>query len=71
MLISVLSESTKGAAVELAPYFIDSFGNSTRIDYGSGKICYAVKVSKQVASTGVFVGQLNIDYQNWFLLTFI
>ena len=26
----------KDASVELAPYLLDSFGNSTRIDYGTG-----------------------------------
>ena len=33
---SVLPDILKEAAVEVAPYFLDSFGNPTRIDYGTG-----------------------------------
>lgn len=32
----MLPETWKGAAVELAPYLVESFGNATRIDYGTG-----------------------------------
>jgi len=32
----VLPEPLHAAVVELAPYLIDSFGNATRIDYGTG-----------------------------------
>ncbi len=33
----VLPAHLDTAAVELAPYFADSFGNATRIDYGTGR----------------------------------
>jgi serine/threonine-protein phosphatase 2A activator len=33
---NVLPDDKKDAAVELVPYVLDSFGNSTRIDYGTG-----------------------------------
>ncbi|KAK0404819.1 hypothetical protein QR680_017649 [Steinernema hermaphroditum] len=33
---NILPEDKKEASVELIPYLLDSFGNSTRIDYGSG-----------------------------------
>eukprot|EP00741_Cyanophora_paradoxa_P007190 tig00001085_g6957.t1 len=33
---SILPESLRGAAAELAPYWADSFGNMVRIDYGTG-----------------------------------
>uniref|UniRef100_A0A914HBC5 Serine/threonine-protein phosphatase 2A activator n=1 Tax=Globodera rostochiensis TaxID=31243 RepID=A0A914HBC5_GLORO len=36
LLSDLLSEKLKPAVVELWPYLMDSFGNSTRIDYGSG-----------------------------------
>lgn len=36
LLDSLLPEQLKPAQVELAPYIRDSFGNATRIDYGSG-----------------------------------
>lgn len=36
MLGNLLDENTQSAAVELRPYLVDSFGNATRIDYGSG-----------------------------------
>lgn len=32
----ILPEELRGAAVELGPYLMDSFGNSTRLDYGTG-----------------------------------
>ncbi|GMH40343.1 hypothetical protein BSKO_08247 [Bryopsis sp. KO-2023] len=33
---SILPENLKTATIELFPYFLDSFGNKTRIDYGTG-----------------------------------
>ncbi|CCD73872.1 Serine/threonine-protein phosphatase 2A activator [Caenorhabditis elegans] len=36
LLASVLPENVHDALVELVPYFTESFGNATRIDYGSG-----------------------------------
>ena len=36
LICSVLPSDLHTAAVELAPYLIDSIGNSTRIDYGTG-----------------------------------
>ena len=36
LMASVLGETEPGALVEVALYFRESFGNQTRIDYGSG-----------------------------------
>lgn len=36
LIRSVLPPDLQAAAVELAPYLVDSIGNSTRIDYGTG-----------------------------------
>src|SRR5688500_2792454 len=36
LLQSALEEKHHPALEEITPYLIDSFGNSTRIDYGSG-----------------------------------
>jgi len=36
LIRSVLPQNLQAAAVELAPYLVDSIGNSTRIDYGTG-----------------------------------
>jgi len=36
MIVEILPESQKGASVECAAYLRDSFGNATRIDYGTG-----------------------------------
>uniref|UniRef100_A0A914Z0Y9 Serine/threonine-protein phosphatase 2A activator n=1 Tax=Panagrolaimus superbus TaxID=310955 RepID=A0A914Z0Y9_9BILA len=36
LITKLLPEDKKEAKVELLPYLLDSFGNSTRIDYGSG-----------------------------------
>lgn len=35
-MMSILPEATQGAAKELSSYLIESVGNSTRIDYGTG-----------------------------------
>jgi serine/threonine-protein phosphatase 2A activator len=39
LMHGVLSAELRGASVETAPYFLDSFGNQTRIDYGTGHEC--------------------------------
>ena len=39
MIQTVLPEGKGAAAVELDGYFLDAFGNPTRIDYGSGACC--------------------------------
>lgn len=36
LVAKLLDDKTKGAVVELKPYLVDSFGNATRVDYGSG-----------------------------------
>ncbi|KAF8066303.1 hypothetical protein HT031_002626 [Scenedesmus sp. PABB004] len=36
MMATLLPPELSGAAVELLPYWLESFGNSTRIDYGTG-----------------------------------
>eukprot|EP01102_Stenamoeba_stenopodia_P011847 TRINITY_DN3666_c0_g1_i1.p1 TRINITY_DN3666_c0_g1~~TRINITY_DN3666_c0_g1_i1.p1 ORF type:complete len:318 (-),score=64.83 TRINITY_DN3666_c0_g1_i1:27-980(-) len=36
LMREILPEDKQNAAIELAPYFWDSMGNSTRIDYGTG-----------------------------------
>ena len=36
LIRSVLPSDLHAASVELAPYLVDSIGNSTRIDYGTG-----------------------------------
>lgn len=36
LLARVLPPALAPAIVELSPYFVDSFGNATRIDYGTG-----------------------------------
>ncbi|CAN4113831.1 unnamed protein product [Withania somnifera] len=35
-LLQFLPKEMEGASVEMVPYFTDSFGNSSRIDYGTG-----------------------------------
>ncbi|KAI6190928.1 Serine/threonine-protein phosphatase 2A activator [Aphelenchoides bicaudatus] len=36
LIPELLNSKSKEAAVELKPYLVDSFGNATRVDYGSG-----------------------------------
>lgn len=36
MMSAILPEASRAAAAEIVPYWCDSFGNHTRIDYGTG-----------------------------------
>jgi serine/threonine-protein phosphatase 2A activator len=36
LVLDMLGEDASGATIEILPYFLDSFGNRTRIDYGTG-----------------------------------
>ncbi|KAL9359335.1 hypothetical protein Peur_047458 [Populus x canadensis] len=36
LMLQILPELLKSSMVEIVPYFTDSFGNSSRIDYGTG-----------------------------------
>jgi len=36
LIRSILPESHKAAVIELAPYFLQGFGNALRVDYGTG-----------------------------------
>ena len=36
LVYNMLGDELGGATIELLPYFLDSFGNKTRIDYGTG-----------------------------------
>ncbi|PIO57892.1 phosphotyrosyl phosphate activator protein, partial [Teladorsagia circumcincta] len=43
IVTNLLPDEMKPASVELCPYLGDSFGNATRIDYGSGhESCFAI-----------------------------
>lgn len=40
---SLLTDATADSIVELLPYLYDSFGNATRIDYGTGhETCFII-----------------------------
>ena len=54
LLTAVLPDEHKGAAVELVPYLLDSFGNPTRIDYGTGHETTFVALLYCMAKLGVF-----------------
>ncbi|XP_010538936.1 PREDICTED: serine/threonine-protein phosphatase 2A activator-like [Tarenaya hassleriana] len=36
LMLGFLPEEFKGSTIEIVPYFADSFGNASRIDYGTG-----------------------------------
>jgi len=67
---SILPEDKKGAAVELAPYLEDSFGNATRIDYGTGhetNFCLFLFALASIGAIvreelGLVVGQVFVEY---------
>eukprot|EP00899_Mesostigma_viride_P019286 jgi/Mesvir1/27359/Mv07169-RA.2 len=52
--------NVRAAALELAPYMVDSFGNSVRIDYGTGHETTFVALLYCLAKLGVFKPE---DYQ--------
>ncbi|PNH03394.1 Serine/threonine-protein phosphatase 2A activator [Tetrabaena socialis] len=54
LLGSVLPDAVRQASVELVPYLLDSFGNSTRIDYGTGHETTFVALLYCLAKLGVF-----------------
>ncbi|KAM3727507.1 Serine/threonine-protein phosphatase 2A activator [Dirofilaria immitis] len=55
IIYGLLTAEKKGAIVELLPYFLDSFGNSTRIDYGSGHEASFLIFMLCLRKLGVFV----------------
>lgn len=54
LLQQLLPTNLEGAAVELVPYLVDSFGNQTRIDYGTGHETTFVGLLYCLAKLGVF-----------------
>ncbi|GFR47400.1 hypothetical protein Agub_g9117 [Astrephomene gubernaculifera] len=54
LLESVLGEELRTAAVELVSYFLDSFGNATRIDYGTGHETQFCALLYCLSKLGVF-----------------
>ncbi len=66
----VLPENLQGAVSELAPYFVDSFGNATRIDYGTGHETTFVALLYCLAALGVVteedrVALVNTVFEKW------
>ena len=55
LLADLLPDPLQGAGVELLPYLLDSFGNPTRIDYGTGHETNFVALLYCLARLGVFV----------------
>mmetsp|Transcript_54561 Transcript_54561/g.129106 ORF Transcript_54561/g.129106 Transcript_54561/m.129106 type:complete len:427 (+) Transcript_54561:3-1283(+) len=54
LIEKILPEHIRPAAIELAPYFINSFGDKTRIDYGTGhEHCFACFLAA-LATIGFF-----------------
>ncbi|KAG2497114.1 hypothetical protein HYH03_004705 [Edaphochlamys debaryana] len=54
LLEAVLPEGVRQAVVELVPYLLDSFGNATRIDYGTGHETQFCALLYCLAKLGVF-----------------
>jgi serine/threonine-protein phosphatase 2A activator len=55
LLLQLLPAELSDAAVELLPYWIDSFGNPTRIDYGTGHETTFVAFLYCLAALGLVV----------------
>ncbi|VDK47274.1 unnamed protein product [Anisakis simplex] len=54
LIYSLLPANAKGAVQELVPYLLDSFGNATRIDYGSGHEASYLVLMYCLRKLGVF-----------------
>jgi len=54
MLVALLPEGIQMATIELAPYLEDSFGNATRIDYGTGHEAAFVAFMFAMTKLGVY-----------------
>lgn len=54
LIKSLLPEGKWDAVVELTPYLLDSFGNATRLDYGSGHELHFVAFLCCITMLGVF-----------------
>ncbi|KHJ48967.1 phosphotyrosyl phosphate activator protein [Trichuris suis] len=64
LVSSVLANKSKEAAIELAPYLEDGFGNATRIDYGTGMPNWQVGILLPIANTCLillFVGHERLE----------
>ncbi|KAK6113807.1 Phosphotyrosyl phosphate activator (PTPA) family protein [Brugia pahangi] len=55
IIYGLLTAEKKGFVVELLPYFLNSFGNATRIDYGSGHEASFLIFMFCLRKLGVFV----------------
>jgi hypothetical protein len=55
LMKGILPPDLAPAAAELAPYWADSFGNATRIDYGTGHETTFAALLCCLAKLGVFV----------------
>lgn len=66
----MLPPELAAAAAELSPYWVDSFGNATRIDYGTGHETTFAALLFCLASLGV-VGEadaaalVNVVFDRW------
>lgn len=56
---ALLTKDKKGAVIELLPYLLDSFGNATRIDYGSGHEASFLIFIYCLRKLGVFTSEDN------------
>jgi serine/threonine-protein phosphatase 2A activator len=70
LLRTVLPDPLAGAVAELAPYFVDSFGNATRIDYGTGHETTFVALLYCLAALGVVGDEdraalVNVVFEKW------
>uniref|UniRef100_A0A2P2IML8 Serine/threonine-protein phosphatase 2A activator n=1 Tax=Rhizophora mucronata TaxID=61149 RepID=A0A2P2IML8_RHIMU len=60
LMLQFLPEELKASTVEIVPYFVDSFGNSSRIDYGTGHETNFAAWLYCLARMGVIIEE---DYQ--------
>lgn len=74
IIVPLLSDNTRNAVVELKAYLHDSFGNSTRIDYGTGHetcflffLCCLYKLKVLVESDNLAV--VNIVFKKYLKVT--
>lgn len=71
LLCSLLPDKVAAAAIELKPILVDSFGNKTRIDYGTGHETTFCELLFCLAKLGVFNDQDRLPLVTHIFFTYL
>lgn len=66
LLTTALPEALHGYIIELKPYLLDSFGNATRIDYGTGhETNFIIFLRKHLCAVVVVLGCAQVSWYGY------